>query len=184
MMKPSPFSVRLLALFMVLAFTLAACGGDEEPTPPPPTPTTAPTNTPIPAPPTPEPPTATPTDSPLPTPEAERGVETSPLATPEDRSSAETSPLATPEDEMATVDRLVARAIADLAETLEISEDEITLVETEATDWPDASVGCPEDGMMYAQVITPGYHIVLEANGQEYEYHTSLDPEGRIANCE
>ena len=26
---------------------------------------------------------------------------------------------------------------------------------------------------MYAQVITPGYLITLEANGQQYEYHTN-----------
>jgi hypothetical protein len=25
--------------------------------------------------------------------------------------------------------------------------------------------------MMYAEVLTPGYLILLEANGQEYEYH-------------
>jgi hypothetical protein len=25
---------------------------------------------------------------------------------------------------------------------------------------------------MYAQVITPGYRVVLEAGGQRYEYHT------------
>ncbi len=27
---------------------------------------------------------------------------------------------------------------------------------------------------MYAQVITPGYRITLEAGGQTYAYHTSL----------
>jgi hypothetical protein len=39
-------------------------------------------------------------------------------------------------------------------------------------EWSDASLGCPQEGMMYAQVITPGYLIVLEAQGQTFEYHT------------
>ena len=60
----------------------------------------------------------------------------------------------------------------DLAARLEISADEIQVVSIEAVEWPDASLGCPEPGMSYAQVITPGYRIVLEAGGEEYEYHT------------
>lgn len=177
------FRIALVFVILLLVFTIAACGGDEEPTALPPTEAPAPTATAAPTD-TPEAP-ATPTDSPLPTPVAERGAE-SPVATPEDRSVSEPSPLATPGEEstMSDLDRLVERSIADLAETLEIDVDEIILVETEETDWPDASLGCPEDGMMYAQVVTPGYHIVLEAEGEQYEYHTSLDPEGRIAICE
>ena len=39
-------------------------------------------------------------------------------------------------------------------------------------EWSDASLGRPQPGMMYAQVITPGYLVVLEADGQQYTYHT------------
>ena len=42
----------------------------------------------------------------------------------------------------------------------------------EAVEWSDASLGCPQEGFMYAQVITPGYLIILEAQGEQYEYHT------------
>jgi hypothetical protein len=41
--------------------------------------------------------------------------------------------------------------------------------------WRDGSLGCPQPGMNYIMVITPGYLIMLEAKGQAYEYHTSLD---------
>ncbi|MCD6291080.1 MAG: hypothetical protein J7M34_11300 [Anaerolineae bacterium] len=68
--------------------------------------------------------------------------------------------------------RLVAQAVADLAERLHVAEDEITVRSVEAVEWSDTSLGCPQPGMMYAQVITPGYRIVLEAGGQRYEYHT------------
>lgn len=66
----------------------------------------------------------------------------------------------------------VAAAITDLSEQTGIPADEIFLVSVEAVDWSDTSLGCPQEGFMYAQVITPGYLIVLEAQGQQYEYHT------------
>lgn len=60
----------------------------------------------------------------------------------------------------------------DLAQQLGMAADAITVVSVEAVDWPDASLGCPSEGMMYAQVITPGYRVVLETDGKTYEYHT------------
>jgi hypothetical protein len=66
----------------------------------------------------------------------------------------------------------LAAAVADLAKQSGVGPDQIVLVSLEAVEWSDASLGCPEEGYMYAQVITPGYKIVLEAQGQSYEYHT------------
>jgi hypothetical protein len=43
----------------------------------------------------------------------------------------------------------------------------------EPKDFPDASLGVPEPGMTYAQVITPGYVILLNAEGETYEYHAA-----------
>jgi hypothetical protein len=71
--------------------------------------------------------------------------------------------------------RLVQMAIEDLARRLELPISEILLISVEAVDWPDTSLGCPQPGMAYAQVITPGYLIVLEATGKAYEYHTDED---------
>jgi hypothetical protein len=67
----------------------------------------------------------------------------------------------------------LAAAVADLANQTGTPPEEIKVVSIEAVDWPDTSLGCPEEGMMYAQVITLGYKIVLEAQGQQYEYHTN-----------
>jgi len=78
--------------------------------------------------------------------------------------------------------RAVELAKADLARRLEISVSEILVISVEAVDWPDTSLGCPEPGMMYAQVITPGYLIVLEAAGQTYEYHT--DRSDQVVLCQ
>ena len=74
-----------------------------------------------------------------------------------------------------------ALAVADLATQLNISADAITVVSVERVEWNDASLGCAKPGRMYAQVISPGYRIVLEANGQNYEYHTGG---GRIIRCQ
>jgi hypothetical protein len=69
-----------------------------------------------------------------------------------------------------------------LAGELGISPDEITIQSFEPVDWPDTSLGCPEPGMMYAQVITPGYAFVLEAAGEQYEVHTDQTGES-VALC-
>jgi hypothetical protein len=73
-------------------------------------------------------------------------------------------------------------AADDLAKRLGITKSAIRLVLIEAVQWPDASLGCPQPGMMYAQVITPGYRIVLEVNGKQYEYHTGRG--GKVVLCE
>jgi len=61
-----------------------------------------------------------------------------------------------------------------LARRLDVSIQQIEVLSAEYVEWPDASLGCPQPGMMYAQVITPGYRIILSASGENYEYHTSL----------
>jgi len=57
----------------------------------------------------------------------------------------------------------------------------IRVVEVQAVDWPDTSLGCPQPGMMYAQVITPGYRIVLSDGTTDYEYHS--DASTRVILC-
>jgi hypothetical protein len=67
--------------------------------------------------------------------------------------------------------QLVTDAVTDLARRLDISPDEVTIVEAVAVTWPDGSLGCPEPGMMYPQVLVDGTLVVLEAGGRRYEYH-------------
>jgi glucose/arabinose dehydrogenase len=70
---------------------------------------------------------------------------------------------------------IVLRAQQDLAQRLNQDGAAIAVVSSEAVEWPDASLGCPQPGLMYVQVVTPGYLVVLEAEGKRYEYHTSRD---------
>lgn len=60
----------------------------------------------------------------------------------------------------------------DLAHRLNISVEQVKLIKQEKVDWPDTSLGYPEEGMMYAQVITPGFRMILKAQDTLYEYHS------------
>lgn len=66
---------------------------------------------------------------------------------------------------------LTKKATEDLAQRLSIPVAQIQLVEARDVIWTDSSLGCPQPGMAYADVLTPGYLILLNVNGQSYEYH-------------
>jgi hypothetical protein len=76
---------------------------------------------------------------------------------------------------------VVALARQDLAERLDLPLEQIRVASIESVRWPDASLGCPQPGMAYGQVVTPGYRIVLEAGGQQYSYHSGG---GNLELCE
>ena len=82
-----------------------------------------------------------------------------------------TPPLSTPADP--GLQTLIELTRQDLAARLSVPTDEIALVEATGVEWSDSSLGCPQEGMSYLQVITPGYRIVLQANNQSYAYHTN-----------
>jgi hypothetical protein len=67
---------------------------------------------------------------------------------------------------------LLEALLADLAERLAISVDQITVVHAQAVEWSDGSLGCPQPDMMYIQVITPGFRVILLAKDQLFDYHT------------
>ena len=71
-------------------------------------------------------------------------------------------------------ERDVARlAIDALAADLQVAKERILVDTIRAVDWPDSSIGCPQPGHSYLQVITPGHKVTLRANGQDYVVHES-----------
>ncbi|MEW6770440.1 MAG: copper amine oxidase N-terminal domain-containing protein [Bacillota bacterium] len=82
------------------------------------------------------------------------------------------------EDGRAKIVELVKR---DFARRQSLPEADITVKKFEAADWPDTSLGCPEPGKMYAQVITPGYKITVTDGQVEATYHT--DRRGNFVLC-
>ena len=67
-------------------------------------------------------------------------------------------------------DGAVENARKDLAKRLKIDPADIKEGSVEDSDFPDMSLGAAEDGEMSGQMITRGWRIRLEAQGQTYEY--------------
>jgi len=63
-------------------------------------------------------------------------------------------------------------AIQTLAQRLDLDPAQISVIAVEAIDWPDACLGIHLPERMCAMVVTPGYKIILEAQGKQYEFHT------------
>ena len=108
----------------------------------------------------------------------------SPLPTLPATGDVEMTPSILPPEEPGLQD-LITNVKADLAGRLSLPAEEITLLEYTEVEWSDSSMDCPERGMSYLQVITPGYRIILQANGNSYEYHSNRDSyfvycEGRV----
>lgn len=96
----------------------------------------------------------------------EGGVTPSADVTPATEATAE----ATSEDAA-----IVALASEALASELQVDVDQVEVVSSEAVEWTDSCLGIVDPDTMCAQVITPGFRIVLSVDGQEYEYHTNED---------
>ena len=81
----------------------------------------------------------------------------------------------------ADAQQVVTLAVADISQQLSVPEESVLVQSVEAVQWPDASLGCPQPGMLYAQVVTPGYLIGLAVEDQTYEYHAGRD--GLVVLC-
>ena len=65
----------------------------------------------------------------------------------------------------------VESAIVDLGERLGVDQADVEVVSAYLVTWPDASLGCPDPEMSYAQVLTDGAVIELGVGEEVYNYH-------------
>lgn len=77
---------------------------------------------------------------------------------------------------------VMARATADLTKRTSLDPATFAVVRAEQVIWPDGSLGCRIPGQVYIQVQTPGYWIVLTANGKSYDYRAT--EAGAVQLCE
>ena len=123
------------------------------------------------------PPTATPVPEPTdtPTPPAPTSpvspVSPMPTVAPKPTDAAQMEP---PEAALA--------AQAALAASLEVPVEEVEIVAYEPREWPDACLGLAREGEMCAQVITPGWRVVLSVQGEQYVFRT--DESGEVVRPE
>lgn len=67
---------------------------------------------------------------------------------------------------------LLARDAA--AEEAGVPPEDVRVLSYQERDWPSTALGCPQPGFSYAQVVTPGFQVLIEANDTTYEYHTNM----------
>ena len=67
-------------------------------------------------------------------------------------------------------DAVWAAILTDLAGRLGHQPRDPAVVTAEATTWNDGSLGCPQPGQMYTQALVDGYHVILEIDGERYDY--------------
>ena len=75
----------------------------------------------------------------------------------------------------------VAAALQDAATQLGVAASELSLQQIEAREWGDSSLGCPQPGNLYSQIVTPGFLIVINSRGKQLEYHS--DTRARVVLC-
>lgn len=69
-----------------------------------------------------------------------------------------------------TRDTATEKAKEDLANRISTDTGSITVASVEDKDFPDMSLGAPVDGEMSAQMISSGWEIKLNAEGNIYDY--------------
>lgn len=77
---------------------------------------------------------------------------------------------------------VLASVVADAASRAGTAEADVVVVRGESVTWSDGSLGCPQPGMSYTQAITPGYWVVLDVAGTEYDYRATA--RGSFVLCE
>lgn len=82
----------------------------------------------------------------------------------------------------AVPDDVVEAAIQQAAEDTEFDTESLEAVSARQVVWSDGSLGCPQEGQSYVQVLTDGYWVTLDSPGGELDYRAAL--EGEFQRCE
>jgi hypothetical protein len=80
--------------------------------------------------------------------------------------------------DLASIERAV---LADAQQRLQLDAARFRVVQSESVTWRDGSLGCPEPGRLYAQMLVKGWRIRVEAGEARLEYHAATN--GRWLYC-
>lgn len=79
-------------------------------------------------------------------------------------------------------DSMMQLAQERLARDLDLSPRAVQVVSARPVEWPDTSLGCPQDDIVYEQITVAGYRIVLEVGEDDRTvFHTDFD---RLVRCD
>jgi hypothetical protein len=82
-----------------------------------------------------------------------------------------------------TPEQIGQAARAEAARALGVTADQVTVQRVEPVQWRDSSLGCAQAGQAYAQVVVPGFRVVVAAGGQQREVHADATG-GRFVICQ
>jgi hypothetical protein len=77
---------------------------------------------------------------------------------------------------------ILASVVADAAERAGVEPEDVEVVQAMAVTWSDGSLDCPEPGMLYTQALVDGYHVILAADADEFDYRVTS--QGGFRLCE
>jgi hypothetical protein len=77
---------------------------------------------------------------------------------------------------------LVARVRDDATRRSGADATAVRLIRDEAVTWSDGSLGCPRPGEFYTQAPVPGFWIVFDVAGRQFDYRS--DSRGNFRLCE
>jgi hypothetical protein len=101
-------------------------------------------------------------------------VKDEPTATP----TPTQTPTATPDPQTVALNAATGHLVALTG----LPASEISVISITYVEWPNTQLGCSPDDVVSAPVITPGYRIILQARGQQYEYRSDMN--GRVLLCQ
>jgi len=70
------------------------------------------------------------------------------------------------------MEKMITQAKQDLVSKFKASLKEIEVIQASYVTWRDSSIGCPEAGMNYLQVLKNGAQIILRVGKKTYHYHS------------
>jgi hypothetical protein len=69
-----------------------------------------------------------------------------------------------------------------ISQTLGVAVENIKITQVEPKDWPNACLGLPQGNEVCAELVTPGWLLTFNINGQEYNYR--VDKTGTVIRQE
>ena len=97
----------------------------------------------------------------------------SPMQTTDEAPTEENQNTPLPVETEHALDPVEEAVVKQLAENLGLDASDISVVSNEVVEFSDSCLGITMEDVKCTQVTTPGRIIMLEANGIQYEYHTS-----------
>lgn len=70
--------------------------------------------------------------------------------------------------------------VTDAAERGAVGVESVVVVRSQQVVWSSPALDCPEPGVSYAQVLTNGYWVVLQAGDAEYDYRAEIEGDFRL----